>query len=157
MFIVYVYWFMHILYRSFMVGWGFSSGWGRDRLRKHGLPHRTRALPITSAAPMSTTPTIATTSTPLGHLLHTQEFIMITNLGYVKPRSLLSFPTQPSPFPPPPPGGEARTSPIPSSTPTPSLLPTSLVWRVPKTHCPHPHRAPWTSMWSSDIMINSGK
>ena len=44
-----------------------SSGQGRGRPRKHGLPSRTHAQPTTSTAPMSTTPTTTATSAPPGH------------------------------------------------------------------------------------------
>ena len=76
---------LYTLYRSHMVGRGSSSEQGRDRMRKHGLPPRIRALPTISTVPASTTPTTATISTPPSHPPHTQEFVMISNPGYVEP------------------------------------------------------------------------
>ena len=122
--VVYIYWFIHMLYISLMAGWEFGFGWGKGRPRKYSLLSRTHAPSTTSTAPASTTPTIATTSTPPSHCLYIQEFVMIPNFGYLEPRPQPSFPPQPSPSWSPPLGGEARTSSVPNSTPssTPSQL-----------------------------------
>ena len=71
---------------------------------------------------------------PPGHPPHTQEFVVIPKFEYMEPRPQPLFPPQPSPPPPPPLGGEAYTSPVPSSTL--SLSSASLVYRVPMP--PHP-------------------
>ena len=65
--------------------------------------------------PASTTPTTIATFAPYSHSLHTQEFVMIPNPRYMKSGYQPLFPPQSSP----PLGGEARTSPVPGSTPSP--------------------------------------
>ena len=47
------------------------------------------------------------------------------------------------------------TSPVPSSTP--SLPPASLVRRITGPHRLPPHKAPWTSAWSSNMKASPGK
>ena len=130
MFVKYVYWFTHILYRSSMAGWGFSSGRGRGRLRKHSLPFCTQAPPTTSTASVFTT-TIA--SIPPGCPLHGQEFVMIPNPKHMEPGSQPSFLPQSTPQPTPSPHplarGEDRTWPVPSSIPSPTpSQPSSHAW-----------------------------
>ena len=102
-----------------MAGQGSGSGRSRSKSRKHGLHFRTQAPPTTSTAPEST---IA--STPPGHPLHGQEFIMIPNPRYMELGSQLSLPPQSTPQPTlsphPPAGGEGHTSPIPGSIPSPT-------------------------------------
>ena len=66
---------------------------------------------------------------------------MIPNPGYLESGPQPLFLPQPSPPPPPPPRGEACTSPIPDSTQLPLLL-ASLVYKVPRSPHPPPHRAP---------------
>ena len=71
MFIVYVYWFIHMLYKSFMAGQESSSfEWGRARLKKHGLPPHIHSSPTTSTAPASNTPTTTATSTPRSSFIY---------------------------------------------------------------------------------------
>ena len=153
--VVYIYLFIHMLYKSLMAGRGSSSGRGRVRLRKYSLPFRTCAPPTTLIVLASTTPTTANTSTPPSHPPHTQEFVMIPKFEYVEPRPQPLFPPQPSLPPPPPLGGEVHTSPVPGSTISLSLA--SLVHRVPTPPRPPPHKAPRTSAWSLDMMINPSK
>ena len=106
---------LYMLYRLLMAGRGPDSERGRGRSRKHGLPPHTHAPPTTSTALASITSTTTTIFALPSHYLYIQEFVMIFNLGYVELES------QPSPLPPPPPlpGGEARISPVPSSTRSP--------------------------------------
>ena len=54
-----------------MAGQGSSSGQGRGRLKKHGLPPHTCAPPNTFTSSAFTTPTTTTTSTPPSHPPHT--------------------------------------------------------------------------------------
>ena len=68
-----------------------------------------------------------------------------------------TFPPQPSPSLPLPLGGEARTSLVPSSNPTYSPIPSQPDLQGPKAHRPPPAKAPRTSAWSLDMMINPGK
>ena len=152
MFVVYIYWFMHMLYRSFMAGRWSSSGQGRSRLRKHGLPLHTRTPLITS-----TTPTAATTSTLLGHPPYTQEFVMIPNPGHVEPGSQASFPPKPSLSPPPSLGHKARTSLVRGSTLTLSPTPGQPGLQGAQAHHPHLYKTPQTNAWSSDMTVNPSK
>ena len=61
----------------------------------------------------------------------------------------------PHPSPPPPPGGEACTSPIPSSTPFPT--PSQLGSQGAQAFSSTPHRTLQTSAWSLDMMVNPSK
>ena len=99
---------------------GSSSGQGRGRPRKHDLPPHICTSPTVSTAPASTTSTAATTSTTSSHSPHTQKFVMISNPKYVESRPQPSFPPQPSLPPSLPLGGEACTSLVPDSTPSPT-------------------------------------
>ena len=139
---------LYMLCKSLMAGWGPSSEWGSNRSRKHGLPFRTHAPSTTSTMPVSTTPSTTTTFTPLGHPPYTQEFVMIPNPGYVESGPQPSFPPQPSP-----------PLPSPHLYLVPHFLypPASLVRRVPKSPCPSPHKAPQTSAWSLNMMVNPSK
>ena len=72
---------LYMLYRSLMARQEHGSGLDKGRPRKHGLPPHTRAPPTNSTTLVSTTtPSFA----PLGHSPHTEEFVMIPNLGYVE-------------------------------------------------------------------------
>ena len=73
-----------------MAGRTLGSGLGRGRSRKHGLSPRTHTLSTTSTAPASTTPASDGSSVPPNP--HTQEFIMIPNLGYHNLGPQPSFP-----------------------------------------------------------------
>ena len=80
---------------------------------------------------------------------------MIPNPGYHNSGPQLSFSQQqasPPPFPPPSPGGKVHSQS--ASTPSP---PVSLVHKVPRPPCPPPYRAPRTSEWSLDTMVNPDK
>ena len=63
-----------------------SSGRDKSRLRKHDLLPHTYAPPTTSTVPAFTTPTSNTSSVLPS--LHTQEFVMISNPGYIGVRAL---------------------------------------------------------------------
>ena len=140
--------YSYTLYKLVMVGWTPGSRRGRGRLRKHGLPPRTRSPPTTSTAPASTT-LAGGSSVPHGP--HIQEFVMMPNPGYHNSKTQLSFSRQVSP--PPPHLQEVR--------PAVSLLLrlplVSLVRRVPRPPCPPLHRAPRTSEWSLDTTVNPYK
>ena len=68
------------------------------------------------------------------HPPHTQEFVIIPNPGYVKPRSQQSFPLHPFSSPTPHLGHEDCTSPISSFTPSPT--PNQPSFKVPRPHHP---------------------
>ena len=64
-------------------------GRGRGKPRKHGLPPRICDPPTIYIVPASTTPASDASSVPPG--LHTQEFVMIPNPGYVESGPQPSF------------------------------------------------------------------
>ena len=83
-----------------------SSGRGKGRPRKHGLPPHTCTAPTTSSTPASTTP-VGGSFVPPGP--HTQEFVMIPNIDYHNSELQPSFQQQTFPPLPLPPEGEARS------------------------------------------------
>ena len=115
-FVVYVYWFIHKLYRLFMAERGsFGFGWGRGRSMVYPLALMLRLPPLLHL--LLSLPQLVLPPPP-SHPPYTQEFVMIPNPWHVKRRSQPLFPPHPSPSPPPPLGHEARTSAVPDSTPS---------------------------------------
>ena len=157
MFVAYVYWFTHILCKSSMAGARFLVL--NEVEINQGSTVYPSALRLFLPSPLHRHP-------PL--LLH-PLLLVILHIA----RSLLQYPTLDiwsqslslhSPFSPPfnplrlhTHLQEVRIAPRLYLVPLFPLSPAILIRKVPRPHCPPPHRAPWTSVWSSDMTVNYGK
>ena len=143
---------LYMLYRSLMVGRTPSSGLGRGRQRKHGLS----PAPVPNPRPLlHLRPPLLLVIPPSSLLIHIPRSLlwystldMWSQLSLHSPSSLLCLHPHLQEMRPAPHLYLVLYLPLP---------PISLARKVPRPPHPPPHRAPRTSAWSLDMMVNFGK